>query len=222
MLAAEGADVVHVAMIAIDDPPHGGDPLAAALDRLADFDWLIVTSQHGAERVGAAAARHTSVQLATVGPQTAVGLTILAGRRPVVMPEHHTAAALVDAMPEAAGGERALIVQADRADDTVSAGLRSKGFEVTTVVGYATRLRAPTPAERAAVLGADAVAFASGSATRAWAAAFGDWVPPVVVAIGPTTRRVAIESGLEVTHTASIHTVDGLAAEITAVLGRRP
>ena len=223
LLAALGADVVHVPLIAIDDPPDGSGSLVAALEQLGSFDWLVVTSRHGAERVGAAAARQPAVQLAAVGPRTAARLIELAGRAPAVVPNRHTAAALVEAMPAPVEGKRRmLVVQADRADDTLATGLRSKGFDVTSVVGYATTLRAPTAAQRAAVLDADAVALASGSAAQSWAAAFGQWVPPVVVAIGPTTRRVASEAGLDVTHTAGDHTVDGLAAEITSVLGRRP
>ena len=223
LLAATGADVVNVPLIAIDDPPDGGVSLAAALSGLGSFDWLVVTSQHGARRVGAAAAGHPSVQLAAVGPQTADRLSELAGRVPAVVPDRHTAAALVEAIPgPMAGKDRVLVVQADRADDTLTAGLRTKGFEVSTVVGYATSLRVPTAAERAAVRDADAVAFASGSAAKSWAVAFGGWVPPVVVAIGPTTRQVATSAGVEVTHTSSDHTAEGLVAEITSVLRRRP
>ena len=223
LLAAAGADVVHVALIALEDAPDRDGALAAALDGLAAFDWLVVTSRHGADRVGAAAALHPGVQLAAVGPRTADRLAELAGRAVAVVPDRHTAAALLDAMPgPVAEGRRVVLVQADLADDSLSAGLSDKGFDVTAVVGYVTRLRVPTPAERAAVATADAVAFASGSAARAWAAAFGSWAPPVVVAIGPTTRQVAVEAGLEVTHTAAVHTVDGVVREITSIFGRRP
>ena len=223
MLAAAGADVVHVPLIAIDDPPDGGVSLAAALSGLGSFDWVVVTSRHGASRVGAAAAGHPSVQLAAVGPRTADRLSELAGRAPAVVPDSHTAAALVEAIPGPMVDKgRVLVVQADRADDTLTAGLRTKGFEVSTVVGYATTLRAPTAAERAAVLDADAVVFASGSAAQSWAAAFGGWVPAVAVAIGPTTRQAATAAGVEVTHTSSDHTVEGLVSEITSVLRLRP
>ena len=89
LLAALGADVVHVPLISIDDPPDGGGSLAAALEQLASYDWLVVTSQHGAERVGAAAARQPSVQLAAVGPRTAARLVELAGRAPAVVRASH-------------------------------------------------------------------------------------------------------------------------------------
>ena len=222
LLAANGADVIHVPLIVIEDAPDGGLALDQALADLDSFDWLIVTSRHGARRVGAAAG-HPSVQLAAVGTSTAAQLAESAGRRPAVVPERQTAEALVDAMPSVTrDGRRVLIVQADRADDVVASGLRSRGYQVTTVVGYSTQLRTPSGAERRAALAADAVVFASGSAASAWAVAFGTVTPSVVVAIGPSTRDVAAAAGLAVTHVASQHSVEGLVWEVASVLGLGP
>jgi uroporphyrinogen-III synthase len=223
LLAGAGADVVHVPLIAIAEPPDGGMALAAALRDLRGYHWLIVTSRHGAQRVGAAARRHPEVRLAAVGARTAAELEDVAGREITIVPSRQTAAALVDAMPTPPLGERrVMIVQADRADDVLAAGLQADGYDVTTVVGYSTRLRTPSAAERSAAIGADAVAFASGSAAVAWAEVFGDVTPPVVVAIGPTTSQVATDAGLQITHVAADHSVDGVAAVITSVLAGRP
>ncbi len=222
LLARAGADVVHVPLIEIDEPPGGDGQLARALADLDSFEWLVVTSRHGARRVGAAAAQFPGVRLAAVGARTAADLAHLAGRAPIIVPDRQTGAELVEAMPVTAAGVRALVVQADRADDTVAEGLRRKGFDVQVVVGYSTRLRLPTAAERGAALAADAVAFASGSAAESWVEAFGDVAPPVVVAIGPTTREVAIAAGLQVTHVAADHSIEGLVAEIASVFEVRP
>ena len=59
-------------------------------------------------------------------------------------------------------------------------------------------------------MGADAVAFASGSAAQAWHEAIGTETPAVVVAIGPTTEGAARAYGLTVTHVAEEHSVEGL------------
>jgi len=222
LLARAGADVVHVPLIAIDEPFDGDGPLARALADLGSFEWLVVTSHHGARRVGATAARFSQVRLAAVGARTARELADLAGRAPTVVPDRQTAADLVEAMPAADGGTRALLVQADRADDTVAVGLRHKGFDVHVVVGYATRFRVPTAAERNAASEADAVAFASGSAAQSWVEAFGHTTPAVVVVIGPSTRDAAIAAGLQVTHVAADHSIEGLAAEIVSVFESRP
>ena len=55
MLTRRGAAVDHVPLIAVEEPSDGGAGLSDALSRLADVDWLVVTSPAGAERVGAGA-----------------------------------------------------------------------------------------------------------------------------------------------------------------------
>jgi uroporphyrinogen-III synthase len=106
----------------------------------------------------------------------------------------------------------------DLASD-LSAGLWDKGWATDTYVVYRTVLQTPDPDVRAALLRADAVAFASGSAARAWAAAIGAVTPQFVVAIGPTTEAAARAAGLTVTHVAKDHDVEGLAAAVAEALG---
>ncbi|MFP5486784.1 MAG: uroporphyrinogen-III synthase [Acidimicrobiia bacterium] len=221
LLRELGADVVHVPLIEIVDAP--GDDLAAELDRLDEFDWLVVTSQHGAARVGVVARGHPRLRTAAVGTRTAEVLGDLTGRAVTVVPARQTAADLVVAMPEPTPDtRRVLVAVADRAEPTLVDGLRGRGYDVRSVVAYVNRLRRPTEAERALLGTVDAVAFASGSAARAWADGIGGWTPPHVVAIGPSTARVAADVGLQVTAIAADHSVEGLAAEVTAALGARP
>ena len=73
-LAAAGARVEHVPLIAIGPPADGGSALHAALGDLAEFDWLVVTSANGAAAVGDAVAGAPDVRLAAVGPATAAAL----------------------------------------------------------------------------------------------------------------------------------------------------
>lgn len=215
-LAALGADVVHVPLIEIESTR---DPrLSAALGRLDSFDWLVVTSRHGANRVGAAAA-DVSVRLAAVGAHTADVLGRLAGRPVDVVPDRQSAVGLADALrahPERGG--RVLVAQADRAHPTMVDGLVGLGFDVEVVIAYHTVARTPTWRERSAALTADAVAFASGSAAEAWADSIGVETPPVVAAIGPTTAAAARSRGIEVTHEATEHDIGGLVAVIAAAL----
>lgn len=209
LLVELGAEVVHVPLIEIED----ADP--AELAALGDADWVVVTSQHGARRVGGAIAGRPEVRLAAVGTRTAAVLAARAGRAVDVVPDRQTAADLVAAMPDGHGA-LAVVAQADRADGALATGLGRRGYRVTPVTAYRTVLRKPTEGERRAALTADAVAFASGSAAEAWAAAIGTDTPPIVVAIGPTTRRVAAAAGLKVTHVAADHNLEGLAAEVAA------
>ena len=222
LLARDGADVVHVPLIEIVDRDGAADELVDAIDALGDDGWVVVTSHHGATRVGALVSRRASLRLAAVGRSTAHVFAQLAGRPVDVVPARQTAADLVAAMPEPSRpGQQVLVAQADRAGDSLSSGLSERGFDVTVVVAYENRRRQPTAVERDAALAADAVAVASGSAAEAWVAAFGDRRPRVVAAIGPSTERAARSAGLEVTHVAADHTVEGLAAEIAAALRHR-
>ncbi len=218
MLSERGATVVHVPLIAVTDPIDGGAALAAALSELAAYDWLVVTSAAGSERVADAAAAVPGVRLATVGTATARVLEAGAGRPVDLVPSAQLADALVGAFVEQSPTpQRILIAQADIAAPTLADGLRSAGHEVTVVTAYRTVALEP---DRAAVDGADAVLFASGSAVETWCRCFGTAAPPVVVAIGPTTAAAAERFGLKVSAVAADHSLDGLVTELERVVAR--
>lgn len=221
MLAARGADVIHVPLIEITEPDDDGAALRTALDELDRAAWLVVTSRHGAHRVGAAAAQHPSVRLAAVGAATARVLGQLAGRSVDLVPERQTAADLLARLPSSTGG-RLVLAQADRAGTDLASGLTAAGWSVIDVTAYSTRLRRPSAAERTAALSADAVTFASGSAATAWFDAIGPTTPPAAVAIGPSTQAAALEVGLQISHVATDQNLEGLADAVTAALGSRP
>lgn len=212
MLAERGADVVHIPLIETTDPEDGGVALEAALNNLADHDWLIVTSAVGAERVGDTAKQHPRVALAAVGTTTASVLAELAGRPIDVVPDRQIAAELAAALGMRLRGERVriLLAQADRAPDTLAELLRTAGHNVTVVTAYSTQLRAPDPAQLNDIDGIDALVLASGSAAISWVAALGTDAPRVVVAIGPTTAHVAAELGLKVSAIAAEYSLAGL------------
>jgi len=212
-LAVLGADVVHVPLIAVVDAVDGGAALRASLDGLASSDWVVVTSPNGAERVAPSLARRR-ISVGVVGTRTGAVIADLTGRPPDCVPDRQTAADLAAAMPVPAPGTRLLLAQADRADPAHAAAFADRGYDVTSVVAYRTELRRPTWRERRAAVGADAVAFASGSAAIAWTEAIGTATPPVTVAIGPSTAAVARELGLQITHQATDHSIEGLAAAI--------
>jgi uroporphyrinogen-III synthase len=213
LLAEAGAIVLHVPLIAIEPIPDVPISLDGA-------DWLVVTSRHGAVAVGRAAAAHPDVRLAAVGTRTAEVLAELAGRPVDLVPDRQTASELVRAFPFGSG--RVVAALGDLAGPDLASGLAGKGWATDTYTVYRTVLQAPDRDVRAALLRADAVAFASGSAARAWAAAIGTDTPAVVVAIGPTTEAAAGAAGIAVTHVAERHDVDGLVAAVVAALDVAP
>jgi uroporphyrinogen-III synthase len=220
MLTARGATVIHVPLVAVVDPSDAGAALRAALSCLRDFDWLVVTSAAGAERVGSAVAE-VPVRLAAVGTATARALESHAGRPIDLVPAVQRADALVAAFVERVPApQRVLIAQADIAAPTLADGLRAAGHEVTVVTAYRTVANEPDRAAEVAMAGADAVLFASGSAVESWCRRFGAAAPPVVVAIGPTTAAAADRFGLKLSAVATDHSLDGLVTELERVVAR--
>ena len=223
-LARAGADVVRIPLIETTDPTDGGLALHSELDRIDAYDWVVVTSPVGAERVMPAVHDH-DLRVATVGTKTAQVAERLGGRAVDVVPDRQLAAELVASMPEVSAGHpapRLLLAVADRADPSTADALRARGYDVTMVTAYRTLLRRPTPQERRAALAADAVVFASGSAAISWAEAIGRETPAAVISIGPATTRVATEHGLEVTATATDHSIDGLVEAVFEALACGP
>ncbi len=81
LLAAEGATVVHSPLIAVEPPADGGAELQARLDELDTFDWLVVTSPAGAERVVDAVAAAPDLRIGAVGTATARVVRDATGRQ---------------------------------------------------------------------------------------------------------------------------------------------
>src|SRR6476659_1842345 len=100
MLEARGATVVHVPLIEIQEPTDGGERFRRELAGLRNFDWLVVTSVPGAERVGRAAAETRRTALAAVGSATARVLADLAGRPVDLLPSVQRAETLADLLIE--------------------------------------------------------------------------------------------------------------------------
>lgn len=199
-LAGLGAHVVHVPLIEIAEPVDGGRALRRALARLAAFDWLAVTSANGAARVGPHAAEYPGVRLAAVGPATARVLAATAGRPVDLVATVPRVEGLLAEFPPTPA--RVLIAQADRAGPSLADGLTAAGHHVEVVAAYRTVVRRPEPAELAELAAVDAVVFASGSAATGWVAALGSTAPPIVIAVGPVTARVARSQGLSVSDVA--------------------
>jgi uroporphyrinogen-III synthase len=215
LLRMQGAEVVELPLIGIADPEDGGAALAAATADLANYDWLVVTSPAGAQRVARALAdaKPGAPLVAAVGSSTGEAL----GRTPDLMPSRQIAEALVDAFPHGHG--KVLLARAADARTVVPIGLRSKGWQVDDVVAYRTVIidYGPLPAEAAS---ADTVVFASGSQVRAWAQNFGTTTPPAAVAIGPATAAVAAEVGIAISAVAHHHSLSGLVEAVIALRQR--
>jgi uroporphyrinogen III methyltransferase/synthase len=230
-LAALGAATVEVPAIEIVDPEDGGAALAGAVERLGDYDWLVLTSPNGArrlldalERAGRDARALGGVRLATIGPGTAAAL---AGARlvPDLVPPRYVAESLLDAFPDppAPGRGRVLLVRAAVARDVLPAGLAARGWDVDVVDAYRSEPVPLSDAQAAALAEAEIVTFTSSSTvSNLLAAAGGRARPPGVAAIGPVTAATARQHGLVVDVEAEVHTIDGLVDALVAWAAEHP
>ena len=233
LLAAAGAAVVGLPVVATADPDDGGAALRHAMDGAGRFDWLVWSSAVGVARALAVVAdvrALAGVRLGVVGPATAAALAAHRLEADLVGPGPG-AEGLVAAMPAApaagpAGGAPAVLYpRAAQGRDALAEGLRAKGWTVEEVVAYRTVAVAGAPAallDEAAR--ADAVTFTSPSTVRAYLALAGERpVPAVVACIGPTTAEAARAAGLDVAVEASGDGIEGLVEALGAALaqGRR-
>jgi hydroxymethylbilane synthase len=226
-LDARGIGSVVIPTISVE--PADPAPMEAAARRLADFDWVVVTSPNGARALLAAAARAGadpgSARWAAVGSATALVLDP-ADVGPVFVPSRGTGAALGAELP-VRPGERVLLARTDIADATLPDRLAAVGARVEEVVVYRT-VEGPEASRRpltdAVASGSvDVVVFTSGSTVRGLLAL----LPPDLAAVaraipaccigGPTTA-VATAAGFSTIHTAPSPRVDAVADLVASTL----
>src|SRR5262249_29998079 len=116
-------------------PPADYAPLDRAIARLAQYDWLIVTSANGVRallgrmaELGADVAPLQHLRIGAIGPATARVVAehnLQAG----FVPTAYTAEAALGQIGDVSG-QRILLPCADIARETLAAGLREKGADV--------------------------------------------------------------------------------------------
>ncbi len=191
-------EVVHTPLIRIAEPADWG-PLDAALERLADYSIVALTSRYAVTALmrrllarGGDGRRLAQARLAVVGAATAAALRghgLMADL--VAQPE--TGAGLLAALRGAGplAGGRVLLPRSQLADAVLPQGLCAAGAEVTAVTAYRTLpVTAPVQVDLAAC---DAVVFTSPSTVEAFRQLYGTAVPERVElwCRGPRTRTAA-------------------------------
>jgi uroporphyrinogen III methyltransferase/synthase len=201
-------------VIAIEPIPV--DP--ASLHDLGRYDWLVLTSANGVERLrdllrdsGRDLPAH--IKVAAIGPETAARV-VEAGMTPALVPQRFIAEDLADALAAAmAPGAHILLARAAGARDVLPEQLRARGARVDVLETY----RAIPPADvqprlAACLPGVDMITFASSSTVRHFVEAMpGALAEGVRIAcIGPITAQTARDLGLRVDIIAQEYTTRGL------------
>jgi uroporphyrinogen-III synthase len=210
---------------AIEIGPARSAALTRALRELAsgEYRWITLTSRATVDvlRQRLGGARDVRAKVAAIGDGTAQAYRRWSHRRPDLVPETFTTAALARAFPRGAG--RVLCARADVAPEGLEDALAAKGWTPTRVDAYRTRMPRTLPPEARQALRrgeVDAVTFTSASTVRGFVGAVGVVKgTPKVVCIGPVTAKEARAHGLTVHAIARPHTVEGVAAAVQRAFG---
>jgi uroporphyrinogen-III synthase len=228
-LAARGAGVVELPVIAIEDPADGGTALVAAADRLVagHYRWVALTSVNAVSRLLAVLDGRPvppGVRWAAVGAGTARALAG-GGFPPDLVPEEAVSDSLAERFPPAPDTDpgvnpaTVLFPRAEVVRGALVDGLEAKGWSVDQVVAYRTVSGTPDPGAVEAAARAGAIAFTSSSTVERTIDLLGvDRIPPAVVTIGPVTSAAARRAGLVVAAEAEPHTIAGLVDAVVAAL----
>lgn len=232
-LIAAGAEVLEMPATRIE--PLVSAPLAAAVNGLPQYGWVVFTSQNAvrifweALRAASRDARALAgVKVAAVGAATAAAL-LECGIAVDLTPERFVAEGLLDAMRERRDvrSVRVLYAAAEGARETLQDGLEDLGAVVDRLTLYrsvpdgtgAAELR-----ERLLRGDVDLVTFTATSTVNAFVQAVGaDAASRARAAsIGPITSEAARAAGLEVAVEATESTIPGLVQAICDYAAARP
>ena len=236
-LEAKGAEVLLLPTVSFA-PATDHASLDAAIQHVAEFDWILFTSQNAVRffslRARGLGLRPGAIQnprplVAAVGPATAQAATE-EGFRVDTVPASHSGEALAQELWGAIGGRKVLLPRSDRADDRLPAALREAGAQVTEIVAYRTAppdSLDPEIMQRIRRAEVNAIVFASPSSFHYLSECIG---PAELVAlssrvhfaaIGPTTSRALREAGARVEIEATESSAAGLADSIAKYYERQ-
>jgi len=198
--------------------------LDAALERLADYDWVVFTSVNGvriawerALQLDKTAGLQTA-QVAAIGPKTAAALRHR-GVSPAFVPAEYVAEAILPGLGDLRG-RRVLLLRAAQARQALPQYIRRAGGQADEIPVYETVPGQPSPSAWSALRrGVDYLTFTSPSTARYFVDLVrrADLDPldlpgaPRVVCIGPITAAAARQLGFVVAAVARPYTAEGLA-----------
>ncbi len=225
LLRERGARPIEMPVIRIE-PPTSWEAFDRALEGMASYQWLVLTSANGVhavrERLFAldrdVRALH-GPRIAAIGPKTAEALREC-GLRADLCPSESVGEVLALAMRETGlAGTRILLARAEEGREAFPQAAREAGAEVVVAPVYRTRAAAAIAPEVLDLLAAgkiDIVTFASSSAVTHCLEALGDGPArealgrACIACIGPVTARTATARGLRVSVQPDDYTIEAL------------
>jgi uroporphyrinogen-III synthase len=223
-----GAEVIEIPFIEIRKP-RSYKPLDTALEAIAEYDWLILTSINGVEAVAARMRRLRitkknlkHLKIAAIGPATREGIEEL-GLRVAVVPQRYIAESVVESLHGKVEGKRVLLARAKVARDVIPRELRDMGAHVDVIEAYETVVPASSRTRLRSLMKGPKrrphlVTFTSSSTVKNFVALLGGRGRPPhtslesvqFASIGPITSATLREYNLPVHIEAKDYTIPGL------------
>lgn len=210
-------------------PPDSWQPLDCALQRLADYHYLILTSVNAVDmvcrRLKALELWHQlppTVQWVCVGPKTAEALEKL-GRTSDLQPDNYRAEAVVELLRQrGVNGCRVLYPRAELARELIPRELSRAGAVVDDPIAYRTLPAATQGRQLVQWLEqgqVDVITFTSSSSVENFVALLGEQASSLTAAvtlasIGPLTTATADRLGLHIAVEPPDYTLEGLVAAL--------
>ncbi len=228
-LSEMGADVIEMPAMRIARLDLS--QLREEMKRLADYQWLIFTSQNAVKifweqllGAGRDARALAGLNVAAVGPATA-GALLEHGIAVDTIPDRFVAEGLLEKLEERddVSGARVLYVTSEASREALPDGLRELGAEVSVIHAYRSIRdgKDSSRLKRALDSGTiNLVTFTSASAVRGYVDAVGEDLAQRAPAasIGPQTTEAITAAGIELIGEAEESTTDGLIAAVERAL----
>lgn len=224
LVRERGAEPLCLPLISIEAPADV-ERVRIAARSLHTYDWVVLTSANGAERLLATleeerldARAFGSAKIGVIGPKTAEPLRRF-GLTPDLIAKEYVAEGLLDSLLSQQPLRRVLVFRAAEARELLPDELRSRGVEVDVVAAYQTRRVGAQHTDRLNSMleqqQVDAVLVTSSSIAQALVETLGPAARArlsrvIVASIGPVTSQTLTELGVHVDLTAPEHTVPGL------------
>lgn len=240
-LKQEGATVVEMPALEIV-PPSSWQPLDEALTRLADFDWLLLTSANSVDYFFERLAMQirdlralSGIKIAVVGDKTAQKLE-QRGLKPDFTPPEFVADSLAAHFPASLSGTRILFPRVESGGrDVLVKDFTNRGANVTEVPAYQSLCPATIDPIALAALQAstvDVITFASAKTVKHFCqlleqsqpdASWQSWLEGVCIAsIGPQTTKACASLLGRVDAEAEEYTLEGLVQAIAQWFATKP
>jgi uroporphyrinogen III methyltransferase/synthase len=225
LLRSRGAEVIEMPTLEIV-PPTSWQDLDREIERLSDFDWLLLTSTNGVDafferlaRAGKDSRALAGVKVAVVGQKTARAVQ-QHGITPDFIPTDFVADALVSSFPADPAGLRMLFPRVETGGrEVLVQEFTNRGATVVEVAAY--QSQCPREIEPAALLAlqrqqVDIITFASSKTVAHFCQLIGTSLPAgwqnrvLIASIGPQTSATCRELLGKVDIEATEYTLPGL------------